>query len=161
LSHLVPCVAGYSHLAPVAITVGPGTAPACCSAGDFKRMACAYADTGGLLGADELASRIAHSCGNGVGVVARWIVSRRVLSVHWQERYWLPAFQFTRPSFLLRASVEAVLEELTPAMDDWSVAQWFCSPNEWLAGKMPASAIPACGRDVLSAARACRFALKG
>jgi hypothetical protein len=130
-------------------------------ANDFDAMARSYADTGGLLGADELAGRIAQSVSNSVGTVARWIVGRRVLSFQWQDGYWLPAFQFAPPSFTLRAPMDAVLEELVPVLDDWSLARWCCSPNEWLAGHTPANALHQYQREVVDAARAHRFALMG
>jgi len=136
-------------------------APAGGNAAEFSAMACSFAGTGGLLGADELAGRVAHGVGNGVGVVARWIVGRRVLCLHWQGGYWLPAFQFTRPCFLLRASMAAVLGELAPVLDDWTLARWCCDPNDWLAGRTPAAALHLAPDDVLDAARAHRFALRG
>lgn len=122
-------------------------------------MADAFSPTGGLLEADELAVRIA--LGNGVGTVARWIVERRAVTLYWQNRYWLPAFQFTRPAMRLCESLDAVLDELVPVMDDWYLAAWFVTGNLLLQGLTPASALAHSPCDVLDAARACRFAVRG
>ena len=131
------------------------------SPAEFGTMVDAFSHTGGLLGADELAGRIAPAFGNGVGMVARWIVGRHAVSLHWQGGYWLPAFQFTRPSLLLRTSLGAVLDELAPVLDDWDLAGWFATGNLWLENRTPASALAHAPCDVLDAARAYRFSICG
>jgi len=128
---------------------------------EFGVMVDAFSCTGGLLGADELASRIASTVSNGIGMVARWIVERQAVSLYWRGGYWLPAFQFTGPSMLLRASLGAVLDELAPVLDDWDLACWFASSNLWLQNRTPACALAHSPCDVLDAARAYRFSICG
>ena len=157
-------VAQYAHDHALCLFGGPtgiGRAVKTPSPAEFATMVDAFSRTGGLLGADELAGRIAPAVSNGVGMVARWIVERHAVSLHWQGGYWLPAFQFTGPSMLLRASLGAVLDELAPVLDDWDIACWFAGSNLWLQNRTPASALAHSPCDVLDAARAYRFSICG
>lgn len=155
-----PC-APDRDLRPSAVPAGLPHPASTSSLAEFGEMADAFSRSGGLLGADEVALRIAPASGNGVGIVARWIVERRALSLNWQGRYWLPAFQFTRPGMQLRASLGAVLDELAPVLDDWDLASWFATGNPWLQGRTPASALADAPCEVLDAARASRFSIRG
>ena len=60
----------------------------------FDRLHEGFRASGGLLAADDLAGRVRPSHGQGVGLVARWIVERSVVSVDSLGSYWIPAFQF-------------------------------------------------------------------
>lgn len=128
---------------------------------EFDALCAGFAASGGLLSADTLAARGGLRRGNGIGVVARWIVSRRVVSVHWQGAYWIPAFQLAAAPLRPHQSMAEVLIELGPVMDDWCLAHWFASANGWLAGARPADALMASPQEVWQAARVKRFALCG
>ncbi|WP_298923771.1 hypothetical protein [uncultured Ramlibacter sp.] len=127
----------------------------------FDHMRQAFLHSGGLLDADELAHKQAQRLSNGLGAVARWIVLRRIVSIPWGGGYWIPCFQFAQPSFVLRASLAGVLDELNPVMDDWELAGWFAMANDLLDGACPACALGHSPLDVRDAARAHRFAVCG
>jgi hypothetical protein len=54
-----------------------------------------------------------------------------------------------------------VLAELNPVLEAAEIAQWFCSPNEWLSRRMPAQVLLEDLPAVLEAARAERFVVRG
>ena len=80
-----------------------------------------------------------------ISMLARWIVDREVLSVHWQSRMMVPLFQFDRASMLPRRPVREVIGELAPVLDDWLLALWFARPNVLLGDVAPVDAIGAAG----------------
>jgi hypothetical protein len=149
-----------SHIKGFAMLDAPYTAPPTRQI-VFDDVRAAFMLSGGWSDAEELARRQGHRCGNGLGVVARWICQRRIVSIRWEGGYWIPLFQFTRPSFLLRPSLATVLGELNPVLDDWDVACWFATANDLLGGVCPARAFGSRLPHVLNAARAFRFALSG
>jgi hypothetical protein len=117
----------------------------------------AFTPFGGTIHADALASLISATGMNGLGVVAKLIVRRRVVSVPIAGNYWLPAFQFNKSTWTLRTAVSRVLRELTPVMADVEIAHWFASPNDWLERACPAEALLAQSLEVVQAARVQRF----
>ncbi|MDR6858518.1 hypothetical protein [Variovorax guangxiensis] len=128
---------------------------------EFAAMERAYHRTGGLALGDELAQRLGERLEQPISVVARWIVSRTVLSFGWRSQTLLPLFQFDAKDMSLRPAVADVVRELVDVFDDWELAVWFAQPNGWLRYAAPVDAI---GRDpsaVLCAARAERFVARG
>jgi hypothetical protein len=61
----------------------------------------------------------------------------------------------------LREAPRRVAAELACAFDGWALAQWFATPNSWLAGRTPVEAIGDYPADVFHAARGDRFVAMG
>jgi hypothetical protein len=70
-------------------------------------------------------------------------------------------FQFDLVTMEILAGARAAVAELTPAFDDWDLATWFATPNDWLHGAAPACVMASDPASVQSAARADRFVAKG
>lgn len=121
----------------------------------------AYRSAGGVARGDEVASLLRRHSDDPVCLLARWIVSREVLSFHWRSRTFIPMFQFDLPSMSVRPGVRQVTAELLRVFDDWELAHWFVQPNFWLAGAAPVDAISRDLFAVVQAARADRFAVIG
>lgn len=139
--------------------------PAC----HWMATASAFADTGGLISGDELATRIREQClldtslkvSEPVSLVARWIVSRAVVSIDSPWGHMLPMFQFDLPRASLYPGVAIVLAELGGVLDGAELALWFVTPNEWLHGERPALAMQTMLQAVRHAARADRYVALG
>lgn len=136
----MPAPARYSHTTSVSAMLRHATPSNGGSEDEAQAAVEGFAASGGSVHADELASILSAVGINGVGAVAKWIVRRRVVSVLVAETYWLPLFQFARPSWVLRPVVND-MSDLTPAMHDIEIAQWFTTPNEWLKGEKPVDAV--------------------
>lgn len=128
---------------------------------DFLRLLDAFRSSGGMARADDLATQLRFSSALQHGVLARRIVERAILSVRWNEIFWLPVFQFQRPDLTPYPQMAAIMAELPHSLDDWQKAEWFAQPNGWLNGSAPAAVIPLNANAVLQAARADRFAIEG
>jgi hypothetical protein len=96
-----------------------------------------------------------------ISMLARWIVERRVVSFGLRGEYLVPMFQFEGAYMAVRRSVSAVLAELKGVFDDWDLAIWFASPNDWLGEHAPLHVLPIDPHAVLQAARADRFIAQG
>lgn len=135
----------------------------------WMATASAFADTGGLISGDELAERIREQClrdaslcvSEPVSLVARWIVSRAVVSIDSPWGHLLPLFQFDLPRAALHPGVAVVLAELRGVLEGAELALWFVTPNEWLHGERPALAMQAALPAVRHAARADRYVALG
>jgi hypothetical protein len=100
-----------------------------------------YRKRGGLLGGDEVALLLRAHSSQPVSLLARWIVSRRVVSYTWQSQTLVPLFQFDRSDMSLRRGTSQVVDELSDTFDDWELATWFARPNSWLQGAAPVGPI--------------------
>lgn len=131
--------------------------------------AAAFAGSGGLVSGDDLAELIRHRCEVAgwlppslpVSLVARWIVSRAVVSLDSPWGPLFPLFQFDLPTASLLDGMAPLLGELRPVFDDIELALWFVMPNDWLGGARPVSAMQHNLAGVLRAARADRFVARG
>ena len=131
--------------------------------------AAAFTGTGGVVNGDDLAELIRHRCEVAgwlpdslpVSLVARWIVSRAVVTLDSPWGPLFPLFQFDLPTASVVDGMAPLLEELRPVFDDVELALWFVTPNDWLAGARPASAMHHSFSSVLQAARADRFVAGG
>jgi hypothetical protein len=131
--------------------------------------AAAFSSTGGLVSGDDLAELIRHRCevagwlpdSQPVSLVARWIVTRAVLSMDSPWGPMFPLFQFDLPTASLVDAIEPLLNELRPVFDDVELALWFVTPNDWLDGARPVSAMHHSLPAVMQAARADRFVAGG
>ncbi|WP_332745046.1 hypothetical protein [Hydrogenophaga sp.] len=131
--------------------------------------AAAFSGTGGLVSGDDLAELIRHRCEVAgwlpeslpVSLVARWIVSRAVVSLDSPWGPLFPLFQFNLPTASVVDAMAPLLAELRPVFDDVELALWFVTPNDWLGGARPVSAMHHSLPAVLQAARADRFVAGG
>ncbi len=135
---------------------GAGLAGSC----DGESLLQAFQASGGAATGTELAELLRPWADQPISRVARWIVSRQVVSFAWRADTLLPLFQFDLSRGDVRGRVHRVLLELSGALDEAEIALWFARPNVWLAGAAPANAILADGAAVLEAARADRFIAK-
>ncbi len=123
----------------------------------FTTLRSALARQGGCLAADEVCRLLRAHWDQPLSRVARWIARREVVSVSWRAQFWIPLFQFERPSLDLQPAACDVIGALRPIYDDWELAEWFARPHDLLAGRSPASRL-ACDPDaVREAARRDRF----
>ena len=128
---------------------------------EFDNIECAFGRHGGLLRGDELALRMREVLDQPISWLARRIVARDVIAIDWHSEMLLPMFQFDPSTFALRRGCPEVMAELRDLMDDWNIAHWFATPCPWLWGVLPVDMIESGWHEVLQAARALRFALKG
>jgi hypothetical protein len=96
-----------------------------------------------------------------VSLVARWIVMRAVVRLDSPWGPMFPLFQFDLPTASVVDAMAPLLDELRPVFDDIELALWFVTPNEWLGGARPVSAMHHSLPAVLQAARADRFVAGG
>jgi hypothetical protein len=131
--------------------------------------AAAFSSTGGLVSGEDLAELIRHRCevagwlpeSQPLSLVARWIASRAVISLESPWGPLFPLFQFDLPTASVVDAMAPLLGELRAVFDDAELALWFVSPNDWLGGARPVSAMHHSLPAVLQAARADRFLAGG
>ena len=127
----------------------------------YLLMTTAYERHGGLLSADTVARLMRPRRDQALSKLARWIVNRTAVHLVWRTETIMPVFQFTPGDMTLRPEVVTIVEELTPAFDDWDVAVWFAEPNTWLDDQAPVDVLRADPSAVLHAARADRYIATG
>ncbi|MDO9404878.1 MAG: hypothetical protein Q7T87_12670 [Polaromonas sp.] len=123
---------------------------------EFIQMLDAFRMSGGIARSHEIAALMRFEPGHGMEVLARWIAQRRVLHFEWAGEFWLPVFQFARPSMTARPELTIVLTELAPVMSSWQMAVWFSKPNVLLAREAPVSQMRTFPDKVYQAARSDR-----
>lgn len=128
---------------------------------DFSLMSRAFAATGGFIDGDALAGHMRTSCDQPISLIARWIVTRQVVSIVWHSNLVLPLFQFEEAGMSKRASVTRIIDELRDVFDNWDLALWFSTPNAWLDHSAPVDLIATDEHAVHEAARADRFIALG
>ena len=121
----------------------------------------AYSRSGGLCTGDELALRLRVHSAQPISLLARWIVSREVISFQLHLQTMLPLFQFDLAEMVVRPEVSAIIGELSGVFDDWDLALWFAEPNVWLDDRAPIEVCVFDARAALHAARADRFVANG
>jgi len=120
-----------------------------------------FRPTGGLLDAEVVVSLLRPHCEQPLSTLARRILRREVVLVHWRAQFLLPSFQFDLRDLTVHGPVRAVIDTLSPALDDWELASWFAQENEWLRWRRPADLAGIDPQAVLDAARAERFVAIG
>lgn len=125
----------------------------------FVRMLRAFRETGGLARGDEVADLLMQRNAGDVSRLARWIVTRQVISFDWRGELWVPLFQFELATMALRQETRHLSAELSPVLDGWGVALWCASPHEKLDGCAPADVVAGAYDEVLAAARDTRSGL--
>lgn len=131
------------------------------SDGQYLQMQHAYGRSGGLLSGTEAAHRLRSHCDQPLSTLARWIVTRKIVSFEWHSHILVPVFQFDPTDMALRPIVVDVLREFHGVLDDWDCACWFAEPNTWLGDTAPVDAVTSQPQNVLCAARADRFVARG
>ena len=127
----------------------------------FDEMIGVYSASGGTSTADDLAQLLEERNSGSFGNIAKYIVSRDIVSFEWRNHYWIPLFQFDIDDMSIKQGVLKVMQELSPVLDDWTLALWFTEPNVWLNGNRPVYRIDSHISEVLDAARADRFVAAG
>lgn len=121
----------------------------------------AYARHGGVLRADEVVLWMRSDWEQPISVLAQWIVSRAMLTIDWRSEILIPMFQIDFRSQGLRVGCREIVAELNDVMDGWEMAHWFASSNPWLGGLAPVDMLAVSWRNVVDAARAARFIVRG
>ncbi|MCK9689469.1 hypothetical protein [Scleromatobacter humisilvae] len=124
-------------------------------------MSLVYTKAGGLCTCDEVLDLLRQRFDQPISMLAKWIVGRSVVNMHWRSRTLIPLFQFDLRDMCVRSEVVAVIAELTSAYDDFEIAHWFAEPNGWLAGTRPVEILRQSPEEVLEAARADRYVARG
>jgi hypothetical protein len=128
---------------------------------ELMTMSRVFDNHGGMVTADELVRSMRMTSPQPLSIVGRWIADRAAVQFAWRSQTWFPYFQFAGNPMSIRPAVSEIVLELRDAYDDWELALWFASRNEWLEHASPVEVI---GRDAaatLSAARIDRFIAKG
>lgn len=128
---------------------------------EFALMTQAFGRHGGLYGGDQVAGLVRGSSGQPIATLARWIVSREVISIVRDTAILLPMFQFHRQRMQVRTEVRDTLQLLRDVFDDWELAVWFARPNAWLDDAPPVDVMPYAADEVVRAAQADRFVALG
>lgn len=127
----------------------------------YEAMSHAFRAHGGFVCTDEVAQRLRRVADQPISRLARWIVSRSVISISWRAQTLLPAFQFEIDEMSIRPCFADVLQELRDVFDNWEMALWFAAPNAWLDYAAPVSIMTDDALAVLQAARTDRFIARG
>jgi hypothetical protein len=127
----------------------------------MQTMHAAFCDHGGLMAGDALAERLRPMFPQPVSRLAKWIVTRSVISVAWQGCTMLPLFQFQPCDMSIRTNFSRVFDELKDTFDNWEAALWFATPSDWLDKRTPVDCLDENVLDVIHAARADRFIARG
>ena len=127
----------------------------------FVYMLDAFRSTGGLARTAEILARLQALHGHPSAVLTQWIDQRKVICFEWQTQDWIPLFQFSRHNIAPLHRLQPVLMELNAVFDAWGLANWFATPNPWLAEKLPVEVLMTDLPAVLHAARADRYSVTG
>ena len=127
----------------------------------FDAMSHAFRPHGGFAASDDVMRRLRPLSDQPLSMLARWIVSRTVLSVSWRDQSLLPMFQFDLADMSIKPACARVVAELKDVFDDWELALWFAAPNVWLDHAAPVALLADEEFAVLQAARADRFVARG
>lgn len=122
---------------------------------DYLALESGYRASGGIASSAEIAARRPL---DGISRLARSIVAREVISCEWRGDIWLPRFQFEGADFVVTEQTGILIAELSAALDDWELAQWFVAPNTWLHDRTPLQTMREDFDRVHDAARVLRFA---
>jgi hypothetical protein len=79
----------------------------------------------------------------------------------WQQREFVPCFQFVPHVLQVRNDIQRVVVELGTEIDPWELTTWFAMPNIWLKNRSPVDVVDSDLTSVLDEARADRFVTRG
>lgn len=120
-----------------------------------------YLSSGGLMSAEELLQALRGRIDQPLSALARWLACREIVCFECFGTTFIPMFQFGQSPGLPASHVAPIVRELVDVFDDWEVAHWFASSNGWLGNRAPVAVVNNAAQEVLQAARAVRFALRG
>ena len=123
----------------------------------FVALHAALARHGGCVSADDVCTLLRPHWAQPLSRVARWIARREVASLTQRGQWWLPLFQFERPSLDLVPAAGEALRTLRDAYDDFELVEWFVRPHALLGGRCPAVQLTSDPHAVNEAARVDRF----
>jgi hypothetical protein len=126
-----------------------------------EAMSHAFRSHGGFMSSDDVAHGLRGVCDQPISRLARWIVSRSIITISWRAQTLVPAFQFDRADMSIVPGVANVLQELRTAFDNWEMALWFAAPNAWLDYAAPVALLANDASSVVQAARTDRFIALG
>ena len=126
-----------------------------------RQMLRAFERNGGTFNCDEVGFLLEGKIEQPVSNLARWIVSRAVVSFTWRSQTFLPMFQFDLVTMTPRAGALQVIRELADVFDDWELAHWYSQPHSSLDGAVPVDVMEFDQPAVLKVARADRFIVRG
>jgi hypothetical protein len=118
----------------------------------FIAMLDAFRRSGGLAQAYEVVALFLARGDADISSLAQRILQRKVISIEWQSKIWLPLFQFNRDDMTPQPGLAPVLTELNPVYPAWDMAHWFSRPHPWLDGHTPADTLRTDATAVLNAA---------
>lgn len=127
---------------------------------EFIDLLAAYRSSGGLARTNEVVGSFMRGNATDTEQLARWMVTRQIISIDWHDQTWFPWFQLDRESGQPRPLVGEIVRELSSELDHWEIASWFAQPNPWLNAFSPAESLASRSADVLAAAQVCRFLVK-
>ena len=128
---------------------------------DFAMMRTAYAATGGIARASDLArlreeDRRAYCMSLEKLIALGW-----VFGFEWRGTFWVPMFQFELHDLRIRPGPRQVLAEVASVRDGWSLAVWFVRPCPRLDARSPVDLLDSNLPEVVQAARDDRCMLIG
>jgi hypothetical protein len=116
-----------------------------------------FDEEGGVASSDEVIGLMRAHWRQPISMLARWIVTRQLVTFNWKTKLLLPLFQFERPRMTPREGVVDVVRTLSDGLDDEGIALWFVRPNAELFGLTPLRVVLA---DPLPVAEAAHAAMK-
>jgi hypothetical protein len=129
---------------------------------EFMTMSRVFGEHGGMVTADELVHCMRTILPQPLSIVGRWIAERAAGAVRVAIAdlvSLLPVRRELRRRFVLPCP--RVVLELRDAYDDWELALWFASRNEWLDHASPVEMIRRDAAAAVQAARIDRFVARG
>lgn len=128
---------------------------------DFLYLQDGYRPFGGLTTLRRILEETFPYAPAGAIAVVRQVQRSQCIAFWEGDCLWLPVFQFGQRPWQILPGVRTSLELLTKTFDALEVAQWYCTPNALLAGRVPASFALSPGDALYQAARADRFLANG
>lgn len=119
-----------------------------------------FDELGGVACVDEVVGLMRPHWRQPHSMLARWIVTRQLVSFTRGAQLLLPLFQFERLRMRPREGVVHVVRALAGVLDDEDIALWFICPNADLDGVEPLLAVmrdPVAVREAADGARAARI----
>ena len=108
----------------------------------------------GLLTSAEVARLAGSEADNRAQLAHRWKKEGKIFSVQFKGEPYYPAFQFDTHTGQPHEVMPRLIKTLGKFYGGWSLALWFTSGNDWLAGERPIDVLRKKPDHVLEAASA-------
>jgi hypothetical protein len=102
-----------------------------------------FDELGGVASSDEVVGLMRPHWRQPISMLARWIVTRQLVTFTWKTQLLMPLFQFERPRMAPLEGVVDVVRTLTGVLDDEGIALWFVQPNANLEDARPLDVVVA------------------